>query len=190
MTWPERCAWAERSALERDYHDHEWGVPEHDDRRLFEWLLLEGAQAGLSWRTILEKREGYRDAFDGFDPARIAAFNAAREAALLRHEGIVRNRQKIRSAILNARAFCDLQDRKGGFAPYLWSFVDGRPVQNVWTAAEGLPAQTEVSRHLSHSLRKHGFSFVGPVICYSFMQATGLVDDHLVGCFRIRKAPP
>jgi DNA-3-methyladenine glycosylase I len=182
-----RCAWAERSALEREYHDREWGIPEHADPRLFEWLLLEGAQAGLSWRTILEKREAYREAFEGFDPARVAAFDSRREAELLRHPGIIRNRLKIRSAIQNARAFCKVQEETGSFDAYLWGFVDGQPVRNAWSTAQGLPAQTEVSVALSRSLGSKGFSFVGPVICYSYMQATGLVDDHIAGCYRLHQ---
>jgi DNA-3-methyladenine glycosylase I len=179
-----RCAWAERSALERDYHDQEWGVPEHDDVRLFEWLILESAQAGLSWRTILEKREGYRDAFEGFDPHRLAKRGREAEEALMQHPGIVRNRLKIRSALNNARAFCAVQDSQGSFSTFLWSFVGGVPKANVWETLADLPAQTEVSRALSQSLKDRGFSFVGPVICYSFMQATGLVDDHIAGCYR------
>ena len=191
MDWPEdrsdglsRCAWAERSRVEREYHDREWGVPEHDDVRLFEWLVLEGAQAGLSWRTILEKREGYRDAFDGFDPLRVAEFDAQREAQLLLHPGIIRNRQKIRSAINNARAFRRLSEQEGGFDAFLWGFVDGVPQRNVWPKPSDLPAKTPRSEALSHALKARGFTFVGPVICYSFMQATGLVDDHIAGCYR------
>lgn len=191
MDWPEdrsnglsRCAWAERSRVEREYHDREWGVPEHDDVRLFEWLVLEGAQAGLSWRTILEKREGYRDAFEGFDPLRVAEFDAQREAQLLLHPGIIRNRQKIRSAINNARAFRRLSEREGGFDAFLWGFVDGVPQRNVWPKPSDLPAKTPRSEALSHALKARGFTFVGPVICYSFMQATGLVDDHIAGCYR------
>jgi DNA-3-methyladenine glycosylase I len=159
-------------------------VPEHDDVRLFEWLVLEGAQAGLSWRTILEKREGYRDAFDGFDPLRVAEFDAQREAQLLLHPGIIRNRQKIRSAINNARAFRRLSEREGGFDAFLWGFVDGVPQRNVWPKPSDLPAKTPRSEALSHALKARGFTFVGPVICYSFMQATGLVDDHIAGCYR------
>lgn len=179
-----RCSWAERSAVEREYHDLEWGIPEHDDIRLFEWLVLEGAQAGLSWRTVLEKREGYRDAFEGFDPYRVANLDSLAEEALLRHPGIIRNRLKIRSVLNNARAFLRLQAQEGSFSEYLWAFVDGVPKRNVWPSAADLPAQTDDSRALSLSLKARGFSFVGPVICYSYMQATGLVDDHIAGCFR------
>lgn len=179
-----RCPWAERSAVERDYHDREWGVPEHDEARLFEWLVLEGAQAGLSWRTILEKREGYRDAFEGFDPLRVAEFDAQKEAQLYLHPGIIRNRQKIRSVIGNARAFRRLMERPGGFDAFLWAFVDGIPQSNVWPCPSDLPAKTPQSEALSRTLKAHGFTFVGPVICYSFMQATGLVNDHIAGCYR------
>lgn len=171
--------------MERDYHDREWGVPEHRDERLFEWLVLEGAQAGLSWRTILEKREGYRDAFEGFDPLRVAEFDAQKEAQLFLHPGIIRNRQKIRSAIGNAKAFRRLMVRDGGFDAFLWAFVDGIPQTNVWPNAAALPVKTLQSEALSCALKAHGFSFVGPVICYSFMQATGLVNDHIAGCFRV-----
>jgi DNA-3-methyladenine glycosylase I len=164
-------------------------VPEHDEVRLFEWLVLEGAQAGLSWRTILEKREGYRDAFAGFDPLRVAEFDAQREAELLLHPGIIRNRQKIRSAIGNARAFRRLSEREGGFDAFLWGFVDGVPQRNVWPTLLDLPAKTQQSEALSFALKAHGFTFVGPVICYSFMQATGLVDDHIAGCFRSAPTP-
>ncbi len=180
-----RCPWAERSSLEREYHDREWGIPEHDDVRLFEWLLLEGAQAGLSWRTILEKREGYREAFEGFDPERVARFDAQREAVLQQHQGIIRNRLKIRSAIRNAQAFLELAEREGGFDGFLWSFVDDVPRRNIWPTLSDLPAKTPESVALSRALKARGFTFVGPVICYSFMQATGLVDDHIAGCYRI-----
>lgn len=185
-----RCPWAERSKVERDYHDREWGVPEHDDRRLFEWLVLEGAQAGLSWRTILEKREGYRDAFEGFDPLRVAEFDAQKEAQLYLHPGIIRNRQKIRSAIGNARAFRRLMAHDGGFDAFLWAFVDGVPRKNTWQSPSALPARTSQSEALSHALKVQGFTFVGPVICYSYMQATGLVDDHIVGCYRSERPNP
>jgi DNA-3-methyladenine glycosylase I len=170
--------------VERAYHDTEWGVPEHNDTRLFEWLVLESAQAGLSWRTILEKREGYREAFEGFDPLRVAEFDAEREAQLLLHPGIIRNRQKIRAAIGNARAFRRLMAREGGFDAFLWAFVGGIPQRNVWPSPSDLPAKTPQSEALSRALRAQGFTFVGPVICYSLMQATGLVDDHIVGCYR------
>lgn len=167
-----------------DYHDSEWGVPERDDRALFEKLELDGAQAGLSWKTILDKREGYRRAFGGFDPEVVAAYGDREVERLLADPGIVRNRQKVRSAIGNARAYLTLQDDLGSFGDYLWSFVDGEPVKNSWRSTDELPAQTEISVALSKDLKKRGFSFVGPTIIYAFMQAVGMVNDHLVTCFR------
>jgi DNA-3-methyladenine glycosylase I len=169
------------------YHDREWGVPVHDDRRLFEFLILEGAQAGLSWSTILNKRQAYRGAFAGFDPGTVARFTAARTRALLRDEGIVRNRAKIAATVANARAFVALQREAGSFAAWLWRYVDDRPVQNRWRQSSQVPAETEVARALSRDLKARGFRFVGPTICYAFMQATGMVNDHLVGCFRRRE---
>jgi DNA-3-methyladenine glycosylase I len=166
------------------YHDKEWGVPVRDDRRLFEFLILEGAQAGLSWSTILRKREGYRRAFAGFDPARIAAFGESDRQRLLADAGIVRNRLKIAAAIDNARAFLDVQSRVGSFASFIWSFVGGEPRRNRWRKMSDLPAETDESRAMSQALRERGFRFVGPTICYAFMQATGLVNDHVVACFR------
>ena len=166
------------------YHDREWGVPVHDERRLFEFLVLEGAQAGLSWATILNKRDAYRRAFARFDPRAVARFTAARTRALLRDEGIVRNRAKIAASIANARAFLAVQRAEGSFDAWLWRHVDGRPIQNRWRQWRQVPAATEVAHALSRDLKARGFAFVGPTICYAFMQATGMVNDHLVGCFR------
>jgi DNA-3-methyladenine glycosylase I len=178
-----RCGWA-RAPLDVAYHDREWGVPVRDDRRLFEFLLLEGAQAGLSWSTILAKREAYRRAFAGFDPRRVARFGARHERRLLADPGIVRNRAKIRAAVANARAFLAVQAEHGSFASYLWAFVDGRPLQERRRSPGEVPAETALSRALSADLRRRGFRFVGPTICYAFMQAVGLVNDHTVDCFR------
>ena len=178
-----RCPWGTGDPLNLAYHDLEWGVPIHDDRRLFELLSLEGAQAGLAWITILRKRDGYRCAFEGWDAARIAAYGPADEARLLADPGIVRNGAKIRSVIGNARAFGAF-DAPGAFDRYLWSFVGGAPIANRWTSLSGVPAETDESRALSRDLKKRGFSFVGPTIVYAFMQSAGLVNDHLVSCFR------
>jgi DNA-3-methyladenine glycosylase I len=179
-----RCRWA-REPLDVAYHDREWGVPVRDDRRLFEFLLLEGAQAGLSWSIILRKRPGYRRAFAGFDPRRVARFSA-RDVRRLLTADIVRNRAKILSAVSNAQAFLAVQAEHGSFAEYLWRFVEGRAVQNRWRSHEQVPAATDVSRALSVDLRRRGFRFVGPTICYAFMQAMGLVNDHTLDCFRHR----
>ncbi len=179
-----RCRWA-REPLDIAYHDREWGVPVRDDRRLFEFLLLEGAQAGLSWSIILRKRPGYRRAFAGFDPRRVARFGA-RDVRRLLTADIVRNRAKIRSAVSNAQAFLAVQAEHGSFAEYLWRFVEGRAVQNRWRSHQQVPAATDVSRALSVDLRRRGFRFVGPTICYAFMQAMGLVNDHTLDCFRYR----
>jgi DNA-3-methyladenine glycosylase I len=182
-----RCPWPKASnALYVHYHDTEWGVPEYDDRALFEKLLLDGAQAGLSWETILNKREAYRAAFDGFVPERIARYDARKRAALMGNPGIVRNRQKIEAAVTNARAYLELHEREGGFARWLWGFVDGRPVQNAFHAPRQIPPTSPVSDRLSKELRARGFKFVGPTIVYAFMQAVGMVNDHLVDCFRHR----
>ena len=181
---PIRCAWAGSDPLYIAYHDREWGVPVHDDRLLFEFLTLEGAQAGLSWITILRKREGYRRAFGGWDPSVIAAYGEADVARLLADPGIVRNRAKVRSVIGNARAYLSLTDAPGAFDRYLWSFVDGSPVVNGWRSMAEIPAETDASRALSRDLRRRGFSFVGPTIVYAFIQSAGLVNDHLVSCFR------
>ncbi len=179
-----RCPWAGSDPLYLRYHDSEWGVPVHDDRHFFEMLVLEGAQAGLAWITILRKREGYRDAFDGFDPAAVAGYDDPRVEALLGNPAIVRNRLKVESAVGNARAFLRVQEEHGSFDRYVWRFVDGRPRQNRWRAMGEVPAETPESRALSRDLKRRGFRFVGPTICYAFMQATGLVNDHLVDCFR------
>ena len=169
------------------YHDEEWGVPVHDDRRLFEFLILEGAQAGLSWATILRKRPAYRRAFDGFEPARVARFSASRVQKLLGDEGIVRNRAKIEAAVTNARAFLATQREHGSVDVWIWRFVAGSPRQNAWTSPRRVPAETDAARALSRELKARGFKFVGPTICYAFMQATGMVNDHTTDCFRWRE---
>jgi DNA-3-methyladenine glycosylase I len=179
-----RCPWGTGDPLYLAYHDNEWGVPLRDPRRLFELLNLEGAQAGLAWITILRKREGYRRAFDGWNPERIAAYGPDDEARLLADAGIVRNRAKVRATIANATAYLRLTDEAGPFADYLWAFVDGAPIQGSWTSLAEIPAETDASRTLSRDLRRRGFSFVGPTIVYAFMQAAGLVNDHLVSCYR------
>lgn len=179
-----RCGWCVGDTVDTIYHDSEWGVPVRDDRTLFEFILLEGAQAGLSWRTILHKREGYRQTFADFDPAVVAEFDDDKLESLRNFDGIVRNRAKIKSARGNARAFLELQSNFGSFADYLWGFVDGQPVINHFDSLRDVPAETELSRTLSRDLRKKGFRFVGPTICYAYLQATGLVMDHLTGCFR------
>ena len=181
-----RCAWA-RDALEIRYHDREWGVPLHHDRRLFELLILEGAQAGLSWSTILRKRPAYRKAFDRFDPNNIFRYTGASVRRLMSDAGIVRNRAKIESTIGNARAFLAIRDEHGSFDRYIWQFVDGRPVQNAWRRWGECPAETDVSRAMSRDLIRRGFRFVGPTICYAFMQATGMVNDHTRDCLRWRE---
>ena len=175
-----RCPWGTTDPLYVAYHDTEWGVPLHDDRRLFELLNLEGAQAGLAWITILRKRDGYRRAFDGWHPERMASYGPEDEARLLADAGIVRNRAKVRAAIGNARAYLRIDD----FDRYLWSFADGRPIINRWTAMADIPAETDASGAMSRDLRNRGFSFVGPTIVYAFMQSAGLVNDHVVSCFR------
>jgi DNA-3-methyladenine glycosylase I len=180
---PIRCAWA-RTPLSVAYHDAEWGSPAHDDRTLFEFLILEGAQAGLSWETILKKRDAYRAAFAGFDPAKVARFRQERVARLLANPGIVRNRLKVTSAVTNARLFLAVQREFGSFDRYAWSFVDGRPRVNRWRSLRDVPASTPQSEALSRDLSKRGFKFVGSTICYAFMQAVGMVDDHTVDCFR------
>lgn len=180
----DRCPWAGTDPLYVAYHDEEWGVPVHNDRLLFEFLTLEGAQAGLSWSTILRKRMAYRAAFDQFDPARVAVYDADKVAELLANPGIVRNRAKIASTIRNAQAFLVVQQTFGSFDAYIWQFVDGQPRQNHWTTLAEVPAETDQSRVMSKDLRARGFNFVGPTICYAFMQAVGMVNDHLVDCFR------
>jgi DNA-3-methyladenine glycosylase I len=179
-----RCPWSTGDPLSLAYHDEEWGVPIHDDRRLFELLNLEGAQAGLAWITILRKRDGYRRAFDAWDPARIAAYGPEDEARLLADPGIVRNGAKVRAVIANAKAFLGISDAPGAFDRYLWSFVGGKTIANRWTSLSGVPAETDASRTLARDLKKRGFAFVGPTIVYAFMQSAGLVNDHLVSCFR------
>jgi DNA-3-methyladenine glycosylase I len=180
-----RCPWASNPLSVR-YHDEEWGVPEHDDRALFEFLVLEGAQAGLSWDTILKKRENYRAAFDNFDPAKVAGYDRRKVQALLRDPGIVRNRLKIASAIKNAQAFLKLQEESGSFDRYIWQFVGGEPKQNSRRSLRQIPAFTPESDAMSKDLKKRGFTFVGTTICYAFMQAVGMVNDHLTDCFRWR----
>lgn len=182
-----RCPWAGNDAEMLAYHDGEWGVPSFDDRYLFEMLVLEGAQAGLSWSTVLHKRAGYRRAFAGFDPARVARFSAARRERLRRDEGIVRNRAKIEATVANAKAVLRIQREEGSLADFLWEHVGGAPVIHRRRTAAQVPAETPVSRALSRELRRRGFAFVGPTICYAFMQAVGMVNDHLVGCFRHRE---
>ncbi|MFC6670582.1 DNA-3-methyladenine glycosylase I [Marinobacterium aestuariivivens] len=176
------CAWAANSPLELDYHDREWGRPRNDDRGLFEFLVLEGAQAGLSWRTVLEKRDGYRRHFLDFEPQRVAAIDEAGIAAMLADPGVIRHRGKLESAVTNARVFLELKARHGSFALFLWQFVDGRPIQNRWRQMSELPAESPESRQLSKELKRQGMKFVGPTICYAYMQAVGLVNDHLVDC--------
>ena len=179
-----RCAWAGDDPLYVDYHDREWGVPARDDRALFEMLILEGAQAGLSWITILRKRDNYRRAFDGFEPRKIARYDARKKRALLADAGIVRNRLKVDAAIGNARAFLEVVDECGSFSDYVWDFVNGRPIVNRWKRQSQVPASTADSDALSKALKARGFKFVGTTICYSFMQAVGMVNDHVVDCFR------
>jgi DNA-3-methyladenine glycosylase I len=178
-----RCPWAKGDEY-IDYHDREWGVPIHDDRLLFEFLILEGAQAGLSWITILKKRDNYRIAFDRFDPEIVAKYGKRKQQALLANEGIVRNRLKIAAAIQNAQAFLAVQDDFGSFDDYIWDFVRGTPKQNAWKSMKDVPAQTPESDAMSKDLKRRGFKFVGSTICYAFMQAVGMVNDHLVECFR------
>jgi len=182
-----RCPWAGTDSLYIAYHDTEWGLPAHDDRRLFEMLILEGAQAGLSWLTILKKRENFRAAFDDFDPERIAAYGPEKIESLLADPGIIRNRSKITAAVRNARTYIDTVEAFGSFDICLWRFVDGTPIQNAWRTLAEVPATTPVSEALSRDLKKRGFTFVGPTIVYAFMQSVGMVNDHLVDCFRHRK---
>jgi DNA-3-methyladenine glycosylase I len=184
MSMKIRCPWVNKDALMQEYHDKEWGVPVHDDTLLFEFLILEGAQAGLSWTTILKKRENYRLAFDNFDPEKVAAYNDNKIDKLRENSGIVRNRLKIHSAVLNAEALIEIQKEFGSFDYYIWKFVDGKPIQNKWKKIEEIPSSTTESEKMSSDLKKRGFKFVGPTICYAFMQAVGMVNDHVVGCFR------
>jgi len=179
-----RCGWAAGDALYLEYHDKEWGVPVHDDRLLFEFLILEGAQAGLSWATILRKRANYRIAFDNFDYEKVARYSEGKIAELLQDKGIVRNKLKVRAAVVNAQAVLEIREEYGSFDRYIWQFVGGTPIQNRWRNLSEIPATTEESDAMSRDLKKRGFKFVGSTICYAFMQAVGMVNDHLVDCFR------
>ncbi len=185
-----RCGWGTGDPLYERYHDQEWGVPVHDDRLLFEFLILEGAQAGLSWITILRKRENYRAAFDHFDPAKVAQYDEAKVAQLLANPGIIRNKLKVNAAVINARHFLEIQREFGSFDRYVWDFVGGSPIVNEWQAMSDIPAETDLARKLSKDLKQRGFKFVGPTIIYSFMQACGLVNDHVVDCFRHAEVSP
>ena len=179
-----RCSWVKDTALEIVYHDEEWGVPITDDLKLFEFLILEGAQAGLSWSTVLRKRENYRQAFAGFDPQQVARFNEQKQQELLQNLGIIRNKRKIASTITNAQLFLEIQAEYGSFSSYIWQFVDGKPIKNHWTTIEQIPVTTSQSDAMSKDLKKRGFKFVGSTICYAFMQAVGMVNDHTTDCFR------
>lgn len=180
----ERCGWVNEDPLYVEYHDKEWGVPVHDDEKLFEMLILEGAQAGLSWYTVLKKRESYRAAFDQFDVQKVAAYDETKIEELLNNEGIIRNRLKVRAAVTNAQAFIRIQEQHGSFDTYLWNFVDGKPIMNHWPTIKEVPASTPLSDAISKDLKKRGFSFVGTTIIYAFMQAIGMVNDHTATCFR------
>ena len=185
MAEKKRCTWPGQDPFYVAYHDDEWGVPEYDDRALYEKLMLDGFQAGLSWITILRKRENFRKAFDGFEPAKIARYTEPKVAKLLQNEGIIRHRGKIEGAIKSARAYLDIMEKEpGGFSGFLWNFVDGKPVQNTWTAMKKVPAETPMSQALSKELKKRGFTFCGPTIVYAFAQAVGMVNDHTIECFR------
>ena len=179
-----RCEWAGSDLLYYDYHDNEWGVPEHNDQKLFEMLILEGAQAGLSWITILKKRENYRKAFDNFNAEKRVKYSESKIQELLNNKGIVRNKLKVKAAIQNARGFLEIQKESGTFDTYIWQFVGGNPRKNSFEQLKDLPAKTTESEAMSKDLLKHGFKFVGPTICYAFMQAVGMVNDHMVSCFR------
>lgn len=179
-----RCPWCGDNPLYVAYHDEEWGVPVYEDQLLFAKLILDGAQAGLSWITILRKRENYWVAFDQFDPEKIARYDDAKVAELLQNPGIVRNRLKVHSAVKNARGYLAIMEKEGSFSQFLWQFVDGRPIQNNWRSMEEVPTETAVSSAMSKTLKQYGFNFVGPTIVYAFMQAVGMVNDHLVGCYR------
>ena len=182
-----RCQWACASPLEQQYHDAEWGVPLHDDRKLFEFLILEGAQAGLSWSTILNKREGYRAAFDDFDALKIAAYDDIKLEELISNPAIIRNRLKINAAVTNARIYLEIMQQPGGFDEWVWQFVDGEPLHNHFRKMEDVPANTPQSDLMAREMKKRGFKFVGTTICYAFMQATGMVNDHTTDCFRYRE---
>ena len=181
---PVRCCWSLGDELYRSYHDEEWGAPLHDDRKLFEFLVLEGAQAGLSWITVLKKRPAYRQAFNNFDFTRVAEYDEGMISSLLENPAIIRNKLKIRSAIRNARAFIKVREEFGSFNDYIWDFVDGTPIQNVWQQGSEIPAETPLSNKISRDLKRRGFNFVGPTIVYAHMQATGMVNDHTTDCFR------
>jgi len=182
-----RCEWGTVSQLYIDYHDNEWGVPVHDDRMLFEFLVLEGAQAGLSWETVLKKRENYRKAFNNFDPVKVSRYGDKKIETLLGNKGIIRNRLKIASAVNNAKRFLEVQKEFGTFDAYIWQFVNGKPITNRFKSMQEIPATTKESDAMSKDLKKRGFKFVGPTICYAHMQATGMVNDHVVGCFRYKE---
>ncbi|MAF13653.1 MAG: DNA-3-methyladenine glycosylase I [Parcubacteria group bacterium] len=182
-----RCGWADQTDLMRKYHDLEWGKPLHNDKKLFEFLMLEGSQAGLSWETVLKKRQNYRKAFDNFDPLKIAKYNSAKQKQLLNNPGIIRNRLKVKAFITNAQKFLEVKKEFGSFDKYIWSFVDGNPIKNKFKNWKAIPATTEISDALSKDLKNRGFTFVGTTICYAFMQAVGMVNDHTVDCFRYQK---
>ena len=182
-----KCEWCLSDELYTEYHDVEWGVPVHDDQKLFEFLILEGAQAGLSWLTVLRKRLNYKAAFDDFDPVKVASFDHRKISELINNQGIIRNKLKIESALQNARAFLEIQEKFGSFDRYIWNFVDGRTIQNSFNKLSEIPADTPLSRKISKDLKQKGFNFVGPTIIYSHMQATGMVNDHLVDCFRYKE---
>ena len=184
VTDEQRCSWCHGDELYRTYHDQEWGVPCRDDNTLFEFLILEGAQAGLSWITVLRKREHYRKVFDNFDPRKVAEYDQGKIDALLQDSGIIRNKLKVNSAVRNARAFLNVQKKYGSFSEFIWSFVDGKPIQNHFASMQDVPASTDISDKMSKALKKEGFNFVGSTICYAFMQATGMVNDHPVYCHR------
>lgn len=179
-----RCEWAGTDPLYIEYHDNEWGVPVHDDRKLFEFLILEGAQAGLSWITVLKKRENFRKAFDNFNPEKISKYQSEKIKELLNNRGIIRNKLKIAAAVQNASAFLKVVEKYGNFNDYIWQFTDGRQIQNSWKNESEIPAETKKSKKMSKDLKEKGFKFIGPTICYAFMQATGMINDHVVHCFR------
>lgn len=179
-----RCGWAENTEIEQKYHDEEWGVPSYDDIYLFEMLILEGAQAGLSWLTVLKKRESYKEAFDQFDPEKIAKYDDAKKAELLTNPGIIRNRLKVDAAITNAKTYLEIKEERGSFSDYIWQFVDGEPIINHYKNMQEVPAKTELSDRMSKQLKKDGFKFVGSTICYAYMQAVGMVDDHTEECWK------
>lgn len=187
MTNKKRCAWVSNDPISIQYHDNEWGIPVFDDRLLFEFLNLEGAQAGLSWITVLKKRENYRMLFDNFDPVKIAKYDSKKMAALLKNPGIIRNRLKIEAAITNAKAYLKLLEEWDSFSQYIWHFVEGKPIQNEWKTFKKIPTKTLISDQMSKDLKKKGFKFVGSTICYAFMQAVGMVNDHTTNCFRHQK---